>query len=355
MAQLVQHQPICHAHDVQIGEIHIPVGSISTSQIYRKDFSGKDIHTVRVWTIGGMGLKNKGVCIDFQLETEERTNQFFKDLLEKTGASFTLYASLIKPDLEASGNQVKGIIDIHFQEDRYCEEFDSAIASTFFPGFKSQTLDGKILRLTSQEGTNEEITGLMNKAFAHLNAKTHLGTAELLYQNGDPRFYPQRRPTPSMATTCAPRHRDPYYIVALDGTVQKETAHIGAPPADHVKKWDESDFFYYAPTPLKQPTKEESAKIKATFDRGIEYAGKISAISGKMAQKMAPIIELLKVESEKKEPRNVVEMEVFSNVLDSFFSSKIEEHDERESAELKNVIEQLNKEIEEWEKEFAES
>ena len=178
----VRHQPAVHAHDVQIGDVNIPIGHIQTSFISRKDYNGKDIHVVKVYAKGGMGLEGE-LMFDFQLQTAEYTNQFFQDLLAKAGASFSLYASSIKPDLVASGDGVKGVINIQFQEDHYCEEFDSAIAPVFFPAFQRQVLNGKTLKLTSAEGTETQITKIMNQSFAALNAQTHLQTADFLAAN----------------------------------------------------------------------------------------------------------------------------------------------------------------------------
>lgn len=67
-------KPIVRASEVQIGEITIPLGKIQTSCLYT------NTHEVRVWTIGGMGLKNKEVVLTFALQTAEKAHEFFLNL-----------------------------------------------------------------------------------------------------------------------------------------------------------------------------------------------------------------------------------------------------------------------------------
>lgn len=304
--------PVVQAHDVQVGNVRIPIGRIQTSSIFRKDDTGKEIHGVRIWTQGGMGLKGKGVLFDFQLQTAEKTHQFYQDLLAKAGASFSLHASSIKPNLVASGEGVKGVIEIQFQENHYCEEFDSAIAPVFFREFQRQVLNGNVLKLTSEEGTKDQITEKMNQSFEALNRQTHFQTAEFLHNNRDPRFYAQRQ---QEDRRVCPPHRDPHYFVALDGKVQKETPHRGKLPEGHFKKWDETDFLYFAPEPLEQLSEEEIAEMRKKTPVLLEYAIAISKISPRLAEEMASFIEELK----KQQPRNVVEWELFYNLME--FSS----------------------------------
>jgi hypothetical protein len=335
-AAAVLHQPVVYANHIQVGDVTIPIGRLKTSHIYRQDYFGKDVHEVRIWTVGAMGLQGKDVLVDFQLQSAERTNQFFKDILERAGASFSLYATLIRPGLVASGDKVKGVIDIYFQEDHFCEEFDSAIASVFFPGFNKQILDGKTLRLTSSEGEVAQITEIMNKSFAALNAQTHLQTADLLHKNGDPRFYAQRRQEPE---ACCRTSRDTHYFVALDGTVKKEQPHKGAPPVGHFRTWDERDDFYYAPAQLELPSEEMRAGRKLALTQLLELTTAISKVSDRVAQETAPFIAFWQAELAKDEPSNVVEWEIFRNSM--AFGPTLIGLTAEENAAIHKIIEQF--------------
>ncbi len=327
-------RPVVQAHDVQIGNVRIPIGCIETTHIYRKDYAGKEVHEVRVWTAGGMGIKGKSVIIDFQLQTVERTNQFFQDLLTKAKASFSLCASSIKPNLVASSDGVKGVIEIQFHENHHCEEFDSAIAPVFFPGFQRQVLNGNTLKLTSADGKANQMIEIMNKSFKALNEQTYFQTAELLHKNKDFRFYAERQQKVNI--NCLP-HRNPHYFVGLDGKVQKEIAHYGELPAGHVKRWDETNAFYYAPELLEQPAENEIAKMKASIPFLIEYANAISKISSRLAHEMSPFIE----ELEKVEPRNAVEWEVLFNLM----KSDLYHLTEKEEAACQKISDEFEKKL----------
>lgn len=299
-------------NSIEIGTHEVPFEKIDTMQIRRKDFSGKEIHEVRLWTQGGMGCKGR-VLLDVQLETAERTNEFVKGLLERAGASFSLYAKSIKPDVIPTDSGVyQGVIDIEFQEEHYCEEFDAAIASTFFPGFEKTVLRGTVLRLTSQEGTAERTIQIMNNAFAALNKQTHLQTAEYLRNNRDPRFHAARSREPE---AVAHPSRDPHYYLSRAG-VQKERAHLGAPPAGHIRAWDESDHLYYAPVPLEECTLEAKASTRKNLLFLIDYVKAISGVSAKFSSAMAPLIQKLEACVAPGKPRNAVDLEVMKNLIE---------------------------------------
>lgn len=170
-----QQQPVFSANMIQLGDISIPFERIVNSRLYYGN-------TVKIWTQDRMNQEVK--TFNFQFKTAEKTHQFFKDLLEKAGAPFYLYASSITASLVPSGAGVKGVIDIHCD---VCVDLNAVIVPIFFPGFEGRA-HGSILRLTSlRGGTEDQIIQIMNKSFAALNARTHFVVENTLV--ADRRFY----------------------------------------------------------------------------------------------------------------------------------------------------------------------
>jgi hypothetical protein len=336
--------PIVYRNDIQVGEITIPIGDIRYCHLYQKDASGKNIHEVRVWTSGAMGLNGEEVIIHFSLGTAERANQFFRDLLKTSNASFAFYASLIKPDLIPCGAGVKGVINIDFPEDSYCQQFNSSAASVFFPEFEAEVLDGKKLRLTSNEGTENETIHKMNQAFAHLNQRTDREISLLLWRNGDLRFYAARSQKLGIAIlTQGSFPRPHHYYVGDDGSVKKEIFHLGSPSANHtvhtIKEHEDTIISYSAIEPLPQPA--DISRANSLLTQTLEFIEKVSKISDKLAQKFTVFKKYLELERQRQTPRNDVEWEVLKNKIPSFIDTNFTELTPEEEDLIRTLLEEL--------------
>lgn len=280
MAAVAGSQPIVHADHIQVGEVKIPIGHVEMLHIENDKTSGR-IHTVMIRTQGGMGRTGKEALIGFQFQTAEKSNQFVLDLLKTTGGMLRLFASFVHV-FEPSGDGVKGFVEIHFQDNRELDACGSAVASFFFPGFTTKVCEGKILQLTSMEGTVDQITEIVEKALKPL------------------------QPPALKETLRSFAFREKRYFVTPDGTVQEELM-IRTDP-----------YLQRKLVPLKPPTDQDRRDRRAALNDLIRIATALSEMS---VQHVAPLIERLRMELAKKEAEDAVEGEVCRNLTETLILS----------------------------------
>lgn len=102
-------RPIVRASEVQIGAITIPLGKVQKSCFYM------NTNEVRIWTMGGMGFKNKEVVINFALKTVEKAEAFFLTLREQWQKENVSDKTCVMTDLdEAETAKMRSLI-VYFE------------------------------------------------------------------------------------------------------------------------------------------------------------------------------------------------------------------------------------------------
>jgi hypothetical protein len=318
-------QPIVYPDAIEVGEVTIPIGPIQDCSSFHESSSDQNIYKARLFTKGAMGLKGKTVIVTFAFLTAEKTHQFFQDLLARAKASFSLPAISIKPELVQSDNGVKGVIDIQFRENSECEQFLSCAAPVFFPDFTAAVLNGNIVELVWNEGTEDDTIQRMNQAFKELNNQTHFQIGEFLSKSADPRFHAERRaPIQELLSPHSPKF-PPHYYVEFDGSIKKYVHHFGSPSTNHpahtIQRCPNTTSSYFVAEPLQSPN---ISSVNFALSETLALVEKISKISDKLADRFTDFMQYLKVEQEKQTPRTPVEWEILRNQTRSLLLINLE-------------------------------
>lgn len=139
-------------------------------------------HKVVVWSRGGMG-NNGLIQIEFWLQTQQKLNAFVRGLLEQLKASFTLYATSIKPEVVPINSQTfNGVVEIRFENQQEAQSFGASIAPVLFSDFIHAS-QGSLLTLTSEQRTSSEAHECIIRALSALDKYTYGQTSRTVNEN----------------------------------------------------------------------------------------------------------------------------------------------------------------------------
>ncbi len=303
-------------HHIQIKDNCILTGDVKVFDVSDTGLTNETpTHRVRIWTKGGMGINEKEVFFEFNLQTVEKVHQFVMGLLSEAKAPFNLRVDSIKPNLvQVAEDCYQGTIEMPFSSEKCRAEFETMVAPHFFPGFQCKG-DGSVLQLTSQaHSSDKEMIEIMKEAFADLNRQTFGLTNELLLRNEDRRFCGS---VPKKGPDSVTHERPVAYCVTPEG-ISKESSYLKAKPyLQETGVFGTATQVDYQQVPLAEPTPYQKTNLEGLRPM-VQFYRKIIEIIPSYKESLFPFIERMERILKGELPLNPVDLEQIDNLSHNF-------------------------------------